>query len=112
MIRKVIALATLLVASEARAQQHTGNEIYEICRLAPAKENGLCLGYVMGVIETWEFARDLFKFQHEPPWCWPDGVDYEQLVDIVTAQLRDHPETRHLSAVLLVWQALAERFPC
>jgi hypothetical protein len=46
------------------------------------------------------------------PWlCWPNEANYNQLADIVTIYLREHPEIRHNSAALLVWQAIANKFP-
>jgi hypothetical protein len=44
--------------------------------------------------------------------CIPEGVAKRQIVDVVTKHLRERPQDRHLTAVSIVAEALAEAFPC
>jgi hypothetical protein len=64
---------------------------------------GMCKGFLLGAMDTLTMKQEL---------CPPDGLDGQQIVDIVSAWLRAHPETRHLAAAPLVEVALKEKFPC
>jgi hypothetical protein len=102
----MLALGMILITTEARAG-FTGNQLHEICKT----DNYSCDWYVAGVVETWNMLGYLWT-DHEGPWlCWPNEANYNQLADIVTIYLREHPEIRHNSAALLVWQAIANKFP-
>jgi len=61
---------------------------------------GFCYGYVAGVVDM------LYTV------CLPDGMTRQQVIDVLTLWLRDHPEKRHLPASSLVAGALKEKFPC
>jgi hypothetical protein len=44
--------------------------------------------------------------------CMPEHADAGQITDVAVRFLASHPERRHLPAVTLVAEALAEAFPC
>jgi hypothetical protein len=108
----VVALALFCLAVvDANASSIDGNVLFEHCKdYDLSKSNwfgGACAGYVLG-------ARDAFD-ETTKPFCVPEGPYgdiAEQSVETVKLYLRDHPETRHLSAPSLVAAALKEKFPC
>jgi hypothetical protein len=46
--------------------------------------------------------------------CWtvPHSVTNGQMIDIAVKYLKDRPEERHLSAAILVVEAMTKAFPC
>jgi Rap1a immunity proteins len=68
---------------------------------------GQCRGYVSGVADIIVEKKTEACFTTDEA-----GPKVNQLVDIVRAYLRDHPEKRNLSADTLVIAALKEKFPC
>ena len=108
----MIALALFCLAvAEANATYIDGNILFEHCKdYERGKSNwfsGACVGYVLG-------AKDAFD-ETAKPFCVPEGPNphiAEQMVETVKLYLRDHPETRNLSASSLVATALKEKFPC
>ena len=81
-----------------------GNNLYEICTSPKGSPKmSLCLAYVMGASDAFQFARVI---------CPPKELTNGQTVDVVVKLLRDHPETRHSSAPSEVATALMRAFPC
>jgi len=78
----------------------TGNRLLEGCTSADPDAQGICLGYVIGTVDTLTIP------------CLPAHVTAKQLQDIVTAYLREHPATRHQPASFLVASAVFATFPC
>jgi Rap1a immunity proteins len=64
---------------------------------------GTCVGYIWGVAGALEGS---------PAFCLSNGVQQNQVVDVVKRWLDEHPEVRHYSASSLVAKALKEKFPC
>src|SRR5262245_27505856 len=94
-------LAALALSGEKTAASEIewfrGNDLFKECQL----NNPLCNGYIMGSIDAGEQGS-----------CYPEGGVSGEAIDIVKQWLRDHPEKRHVSASLLVIEALKEKFPC
>ena len=67
--------------------------------------DSFAMGYVTGVV------RMLVTFG-EADSCIrvPEGVNVQQMVDIVSKYLRDNPEVRHMSAELTITLALLTTF--
>jgi Rap1a immunity proteins len=106
-----VAMSCLMLdkAAGAAGPQYyvTGNKLLEFCEV-PAVTSA-CYGYVLGVVDALQvMGADAPKFS----FCVPERVESGQLVDVVKAFLRDHPEKRHLPASDLVTAALNEKFPC
>jgi len=108
----MVALTSFCLAvGEANAAYIDGNILFEHCKDFESSKSdwfsGACAGYVLG-------ARDTFD-ETTKPFCVPEGPYGDiagQSVETVKLYLRDHPETRHLSASSLVAAALKEKFPC
>lgn len=112
----IISAASLFgLDSEARAEFKNGNDLYAYCS---AKENSAtyyqdaaaCSTYIVGVYDAIEMEKSLNK--SNPYYCLPKGVIVRQLTEIVTNDLKAHPERRHLPAAALVAIALRGAFPC
>ncbi len=100
----------------------TGNELYAACqewkkgfvvtnggRILPKPNSaanslqaGLCLGYVRGILDSMHPDDD---FRPDP------SVGIGQYIDVVLAYLRDHPNSRRISATLASRVALSQAFP-
>lgn len=106
-MRRAILVAVALscfVMGKATAAAYDGNKLFEFCEKTDDVSFGFCFGYVSGVVDA------TFDEGH---YCWSaPGVKSQQLKDVVTLWLRDHPEKRHLPADELVATALKEKFPC
>jgi hypothetical protein len=106
-MRRAILVAVALccfVVGGADAYFENGNSLYGHCQKPRISVFGaLCGGYVSGVLDALENLGAS---------CVPGEATREQVTDVVTLYLRDHPEKRHLSASELVTAALKEKFPC
>jgi hypothetical protein len=94
-------------AAEAQIIFYSGNDLATHCSSSNANPL-LCLGLVIGMQDGLVIARTGVP----PKYCSPDQVKIPQILDITTAYLQRHPETRHLAAAHLVDLALIEAFPC
>ena len=115
-----VLIALMTVAAyprEAVAEMDTGNDILEWCEYKQKDtlgwyKQGLCDGYLNGIVEGLLFA------QHAPTGiqitfnCKPEAVTRGQTELVIVKYLKAHPEQLHNPAVMLVYSALAEAFPC
>jgi hypothetical protein len=119
---KLLCTAALLIGlavplpSVAKTGLMTGNQLYEFCS-EPAESVGhtFCLAYILG----WSEMRVVYEVKQaqaegrDRVECHSEGgKSGYQKVDVVAAYLRDHPEVRHMSAVLLVLAAFEAAWPC
>lgn len=91
----------------------TGDRLITQCADGTSTGDGLCLGYILGVVDAMQAAQAsggtlVFGWNT----CPPSDVKAEQLRAIVVHFLDDHPETRASSATGLVAKALSDAFPC
>lgn len=125
--KAIAALSLLLPASELHAQQISGNELLETCTSENQVFAGFCLGYIIGYSEGAPWGVNVTLYNLDPNKsvserneqiglftgsCVPESASNEQLRDVVLKHIIDHPETRHESARVLVWQAYIGAFPC
>lgn len=83
-----------------------GNELWNQCdKNADSYPHIMCMAYIVGV-------ADVYSNQTANNMCLPKNATEEQLADVVTKYLRQHPEERHYTAQSDVLVALAEAFPC
>jgi hypothetical protein len=103
----VVVVAVVVAANAgARAEFMEGNDLYDACTGPDSKL--VCLNYVMAIADAAQAPAAVKR----SPMCPGSEVVAEQVVDVVTRYLAAHPEKRHLSAPLLVANALAEAYPC
>src|SRR5262245_20197244 len=121
-IAAVAVAAVMSVSAAARGEFYDGNRLYAACSDETSFNQGLCLGVVVGVVNTMSARREelrrrgLRRFYSMalgfPPSCLPKEVVASQLKDVVVQYLTAHRAKRHLSAPSLIADALAGAFPC
>jgi Rap1a immunity proteins len=83
-----------------------GNKLFDNCKEEGSPAGLYRDGYIVGITDAYA-AVELGGF------CLiGEHIRAEQVTDVVTLYLRDHPESRHLPAPALVIDALKEKFPC
>jgi hypothetical protein len=107
----VLAILPLAAAADGKpyANYTSGNDLYGFCDSSQPADFLICAGYVSGVVDT------VGRVQREQGFCLfdiPLNVPRQQAADVVAKYLREHPETRHYSAVDSVVPALKQAFPC
>lgn len=101
-----LACAIPVTPAFAYVSYINGNELYGWCstkeQATVNTAQSLCAAYVLGVVDEFEMTRaGLGKTT-----CLREGIITQQLIDVVTASLRDHPETRDKPASGLVQTAI------
>jgi hypothetical protein len=104
----VLLAAMSLHVRAALAQFYTGNDLLEFCAGNNVFNQGVCVGFIIGVARAAEPA----PLARPTLFCFPAGVSVRQLKDVAVAYLQKTPELRHLDAAGLVGTALFEAFPC
>ena len=79
--------------------------------IAQAWSGGVCLGFVLGVMDVSSGLKELVTGDPQPPFCM-DGVSPKAAAETVAIYLDEHPEERNNAAFLLVKMILADKFPC
>jgi hypothetical protein len=87
---------------------YDGNKLLAICSEGDGFDGGLCEGYVVAVFDVLSDGSAIGGWKA----CNPANLKSVHVKAIVVIWLRDHPESRHLSASSLVAAALSEAFPC
>lgn len=72
-------------------------------------EDGVCMGYPRGVIETDQNWHQMIGPQ---TFCLPDGANPDQFVRVAVKYLEDNPAQLHYNAAFSIHLALREAFPC
>lgn len=94
------ALLVMATPCAWAAKYVDGNNLFSA--VSSGAKRPYALGFVLGVND----ALDLTLV------CAPPEVKVEQLLDVVSAYLRDNPAKRHMPAVDLVYLALVDVYPC
>ena len=113
-MRKLLIAAVLSVACAGDASAMTGAELQKVCRdinVGPRFGGGdqewfdlnYCIGYLAAAFVAAKFR---------PAVCVPDGVNNGIMNRVVTSYLYRHPEKLHQSSMALIFEAVAEAYPC
>lgn len=90
----------------AAADSTTGNQLFGWCSEKNIYLEGLCTGYIRGVVDV-ELAIELKAF------CFPaHRITIKQTTDLVVQYLNANPEGRQLPAPEIIAAAIAQSFPC
>ena len=73
-----------------------------------AMKGGTCLGYLTSIVNIQMSGVALGGRKA----CIPPNADMNQIVDVLRAYMRDHPERRHLLAANVAAEAFGTAFPC
>lgn len=98
-----LAAALALQAAPARADWMNGNQLQDMCASTSGIDRGLCLSYVMGVLDGARFL--------DRPLKTPIDATGGQVRDVVAKYLAVHPESRTKPARLIVKAAVVEAWP-
>lgn len=112
-MKKILAVATLLLVQSAMAGWYTGaqlnalaesyTQVMESAEAISFKtqwESGMFSGYVTGYAD----GNSLL--------CIPGGVTRGQLLAIVSKYLKNNPEVWNLPSEVLIFNSLVHTFPC
>ena len=114
LMHKFILLALLFVFSPVRAEYLTGYDLLEQCSSFIDNDysgDNLCPAFISGIVGV----HDTFMNwgQHKQEWCKPADIDVNNLVRLVTYEMRlISPQTLTYGAENLVAFALVKLFPC
>ena len=116
----VVGLLGLAVPTKASAvEAWNGNQLYTVCTSNALEFVSACRGYIMGVSDLLDLARQYSQTHAKPAaafvGCWHvcmPRIEGQQAFDIVTNYLAVHPEERHYGAADVVAKALQQAFPC
>lgn len=118
---KRLILVLGLLGSPVSADFFDGQELHRLCTSEDVRENQVCTGYAIGVVDSAEDLAIRASISPERfgdnaadlimPYCVPVGAGGRQLKDIVAKYLTDNPQERHFKAVSLVSLAMMEAFP-
>ncbi len=113
MIRKVGVIVVILAALSAGtglAQIYfaTGNDLYSEMVSSKPVARMWAKGYVIGVADQWSVHANTAGIPNIVPES--SKITQAQLYDIVKLFLKNHPNSRHLPAATLIYQALQETF--
>ncbi len=116
MFRAVAFASTLLIcnlslSSAALSQQPapaiTGNDLFRYCVSSLADfDKGFCAGFVTS---AW---TDYVSNREQRYFCDPPNATVEQATEVVQKYLAGHPEELHEEALIVVFHALDDAFPC
>ncbi len=84
-------------------------ESVELATYENGQEEGGCLGYLRGVIET---AQIWQQGTGRQTFCLPEAGGINQLIRVTIKYIEDNPAELHKNASILVQFALKEAFPC
>jgi hypothetical protein len=109
--RAMLAIALMLAASAPQWEDAlgTGNAILTTCTEADETSRALCSAWVEGLtagIEATQSLADRCVVR------FPEGATLAQYRDVVPADLKAHPQFRHLPSRALATMALRAAFPC
>lgn len=101
------AFVALAAPTHANAGFKTGSVLYDDCQ----GNNNLkmyCLGYIIGITDMLSALHTMGALEDRP--CIPVGVNAGDVRDVVVKFLREHPESRHLTAASLAAIALRSAY--
>lgn len=109
-VLKLTIVLLFAVAHSASAAYFNGSLLNKYCSSESKYEQGMCLGYVVGVVDSFNTTNPLQTSKRII--CIPTAVTSGQLVLVIKKSMEEHPETFHLSASAHTLSALTAAFPC
>ena len=103
-----VGMALTVLTVEARADFQDGNQLYAHCTSNAGYDQGVCQGYVEGVVDHMGWVR----LALHKPQCVPDGTKASQIRDVVKNYIRDQPQDRSYEASSLVIFAVTKAWNC
>ena len=110
------ALCSIASAQDALASP-TGNALFEQCTRGRGSatywyDDAACTAYIQGFVEGATSFQELWPKERPRAICLPANITAGQMRDVVVKYLYNHPERRHLPAMMSILTATAAAFPC
>jgi Rap1a immunity proteins len=106
-----IAFAALCLLSAGSATAATFGELASWCAPEDAGGRpGLCVNYLQTYLEA--LRTDDASLNDGVRACVPESADHDELVQLIRAYAREHPDAATRSGVAGTGEALKTRFPC
>lgn len=102
LMKRLATLTLAALCATANAEFWDGNKLYERYNSSSAFEQGMTLGYIMGVADT------ALGVSH----CAPPTSTAGQMSDMVMQYLRVYPERRTRTGDSIVLEVLRAAWPC
>jgi hypothetical protein len=100
----------LALPQAGRTTFMSGNDLFDAC--GSPQRALVCFGYIEGIADAMQSTRNAGGSLAGVRACLPEDATLGQLKDIVINFLRDHPETRHFTALSITAYAFSAAFPC
>lgn len=117
LVAAFVAASVIPLPAKAEALNENLNMGYGKDALATCSSNKIspdgyvCLAWINGAAQVAAFSISV-EVVEAPSYCAPDMGTTGQYRDIFVKFLRENPAKRHLPAMFLFHQAMAEAFPC
>ena len=121
-MRRIALVAMMVVLTASRvaiAQQPTtdfskGNGLLKVCTSDRNVDSDICFGYIIGAADGLDLMNDQVKKKcnRRRSFCYPSGVAFGQINDVVINYLKANPDKRQDDSALLVEMALNQAWPC
>ena len=114
----VLVLIFLSLSVRVEAGFSTGNKLLKFCTADKNGPQGVCSGYIMGVVDAHDVNNDVggkdeYKNNHLGyRWCLHKKITQGEVMDPIIAWLKVNPKKRHFTATSLISKALQESFAC
>ena len=111
-----VAFCSLGFAPQALASP-TGNTLFEQCTRERDSatywyDDATCTAYIQGFVEGATSFQELWPKERPKAICLPAKATAGQIRDVVVKYLNQHPERRHLPAMMSILTATVAAFPC
>lgn len=122
----LLIFATLLWPLGAKGETFTANMLIAGCDSENEDIRAACHTFIMGAIEGMKwgasisaansgFTKEQAMRDHAQTLlgvCDPEAVTRRQGLEVVMRYIRDNPRLWHQSAIVLIYSALVDAFPC
>ena len=111
-MKKLFASLFLVAFSANSYAQIDGNTLHQLCNSTSESAKISCTIYIRGVLDASIAMEDLHKIpKKQKLMCMPGEVSRYQMIDVAKNYLRDHPEERHNSGLVLIINSM-QKFEC
>lgn len=102
-----ISSLILSAAQPALAEFQDGNQLLRVCSSNAVQDEAYCAGFMSAAADAHRAAP-----HYANSICLSPDVALGQVRDVVLQYLQNEPQLRHYVAVSIVFEALADAFPC
>jgi len=124
-MKKILILILIFTFSSSTVnakEKITASEFLDLCTAERETLRTFCKGWFAGIIMQANFTKRMYTdlktsgvtYPNSPiPFiCFENEVRAEQLVNIFSKYLNDHPEEEHLAYAYIVYSSIVPHFNC